>query len=213
MRPTLVGTLVSVGSSAIMALGILAADGILGASPAELEVAPSTCLQEAVAPVGRAPLRGLVALCLGDGHVRLTAELTGLSGGAAHAVWLVYSESPTPSQRASSEVGVPVPWLSPVPLAQFGGIVADTNGGAQLAPVYRDLRPRAGSKIHVFVVGWAAPRSGTDRHLAGSPAFGQTPRNDADGSAGDAGDWLNRVEGRAEFWLRGGVDSLEQETG
>jgi hypothetical protein len=217
MRRTLTEILAFVAVSAIITAGT-AVIGRWLLSPATTPPLPSDAGSGSCVDEPFTPLRGftfssgvgtLARLCFGVADVRPRLELTGVRSGTVFSAWLTNEEHPKTEHRARCDLPPPdagAAWTRPV---RIGAAVADQTGRLHLSATMRDLRIVGGARLQIVAVdhGWTRPERGValaDELIDWEPAWGR-------GSAAPTGDSHHRGQmvGCASFWLRGGVDSLE----
>ena len=218
MRRTLHEILAFVAVSAAITVGtaIIGTKLLSPTTPPPLpsDAGSGSCVDEPFVPVRGAIFSAGVAtlarLCFGIDDVRPRLELTGVTSGTLFSAWLTNEEQPKTEHRQRCDIPPAVPgsaWTRPV---RIGAAVADQTGLLHLAATLRDLRVIGGSRLQILAVEHG--RLGAERGALVAEELLGWEHAWNQGLATPTGDshHRGRLVGCASFWLRGGVDSLEQ---
>jgi hypothetical protein len=144
----------TLGASAVIVAGVLAAGGHIKAAPPPIPAyvdRQAGCLDAPVFALDSSGVVGRAKLCIVDEGVRPAAEVEGLNPGTTYAAWFAYFDRPQECQklrctvedlRGENAAGV---------AGRMDGIVADGTRKAQLHGDFRDLRVVSGSELSLFV--------------------------------------------------------------
>jgi hypothetical protein len=217
MRRTLTEILAFVAVSPILAAGT-AVIGRWLLSPATTLPLPSDAGGGSWVDEPFTPLHGsnfssgvgtLARLCFGIEDVRPRLELTGVRSGTVFSAWLTNEVQPKTEHRQRCDLPPPdagAAWTRP---GRIGAAVPPPPGRTPRGATRRYRPIIAGPRLQIVAVdhGWIRPERGValaDELVDWEPAWGR-------GSAAPTGDSHHRGQmvGCASFWLRGGVDSLE----
>lgn len=215
MRRVLTEILVLVTASTVIALCAAVVGAKLTAptpsAPVPADLLSGTCLDEPflAAPAPAVVVGSLARLCFDVDAVRPRIELTGLPSGVLFTAWLSHAPRPAVTPREPCDAADSGP-NGAVPLpARFDAAVADQTGRVQLTATIPGLRIVGGSQPRLFVVehGWIGP----DRAAVRPDDVLVWDRAWVHGAATTSSDrhGRGRLVGCASFWLRGGVETLE----
>jgi hypothetical protein len=211
-RRNMAEVLVFVVASAMVALGA-GVVGMMLTSPATSKEIPAdllsgTCLDEPFHTSNGVVVGSLARLCFEIESVRPRVELTGVTNGALYTGWLARGAPPRSVQGSLCEMSDPGVAATLQP-ERFDATIADRTGRAQLSANLPGLKLPSGSIIRLLVVdhGWAGPNQ-TALRAEQLPLWnGAWVQGMSTVASGDRAP--GHLVGCASFWLRGGVETLE----
>jgi len=151
---SLVGVLVPVAASAIILEMVAVAGGRFGGGDAPFpdadDGAAVTCVDEAVRPVGRAPIKGRARLCFSRAGIQSTVDLEHLPNEVTYTAWLAYFGQPAGcstspcggSDPARTDAGI---------VERIDAALPDLVGRASLTRAFRELQPHSGSEVQILI--------------------------------------------------------------
>lgn len=202
-------------ASAVVALGA-AVIGMMLTAPAEPTDVPAdllsgTCLDEPFRPTHGGVLVGTLSrLCFDVDAVRPRVELTGVTSGALYTGWISRPVAPAGGRGNAcdlSDAGATGTTLQP---QRFDAASADQTGRVQLSANLPGLKLPGGSQVRVLVIDHGWTESGQVTPYADRLAVWNGAWIPGVTTTGSDGRSQGRLVGCASFWLRGGVETLEQ---
>jgi hypothetical protein len=154
MHRTLVEIGASLGASALIVVGVLAAGGNLKLEPAPVPAFVSQrpgCLEAPVFGLDRSGLNGGAMLCIVDEGVRPAVDVDGLTPGTAYIAWFAYFDRPQACQNGRCAIDDLRRDAVGGASGRMDGIVAGGIGKAQFNGDFRDLRLSGGSEASVLL--------------------------------------------------------------
>lgn len=154
VKNCLAAVLVPIAASAII-LGMAAvAGGRLSSGGAPFpdvdDGAAVTCVDEAVRPVGRAPIDGRARLCFSWTGIQATVDLDHLPNEVAYTAWLAYFGQP--AVCSTSPCGGADPARADEGLVErIDTALPDVAGRASLTRIFREIHPNPGSEIQILI--------------------------------------------------------------
>jgi hypothetical protein len=151
---SLVGVLVPVAASAIILAMVAVAGGRFGGGGAPFpdadDGAAVTCVDEAVWPVGRAPIKGRARLCFSRVGIQSTVDLEHLPNEVAHTAWLAYFGQP--AGCSTSPCGGSDPSRTDAGIVErIDAALPDLAGRVSLTRAFREIHPHPGSEVQILI--------------------------------------------------------------
>jgi hypothetical protein len=154
INSTLAGVLVPVVATVIIVSMVAVAGGrfggVIAPFPDAADGAAVTCVDEAVRPVGRAPITGRARLCFSFTGIQTTVDLEHMTNEVTYTGWLAYFGQPVECSTSPCGDGDPA--------RADGGLVERIDAAlpnvasrVSLTRTFREIYPHPGSELQILI--------------------------------------------------------------